>query len=679
MQGLKFVVLAAFVALGGAVLLGIGGGGVTTASAGIAIAAPTGVSASINDYATKVGLNWDPMRGAAVYRIFRNTVNDSTTATDVGTTPANYFFDMSAETAVTYFYWVKAENGKSASPFSAAVQGRRAVGVNSEASIFPALEPPPAPEGNPVTAAKAALGKALFWDEQLSSTKTVSCGTCHRPAAGGSDPRTVVGEMRSRNPGFDQMFGTDDDVFGSPGVIQNAANGVYSPNSQFLFAEQVTGRRSPSYLNAGYATNGLFWDGRASGVFRDQVTNNIVLNGGASLESQAAGPPLSSSEMAHMNRDWIQVASRVEASRPLALASNIPTGLKNWIGGRNYPQLFEEAFGTTEVSPARIAMAIGTHERTLFSDRTPLDRWAAEIEPLTQQEETGRFIFLALQCNVCHSGSLLADHQFHNIGVRPQAEDRGFGAVTGDPLNDGEFKTPVLRNVELKGPFMHNGRFSTLEEVVDFYDRGGDHAAYNINVQLIRPLSLQADAKAALAAFMKRPLTDLRVRDELPPFDRPTLFTESNKQPEITGFGVKGLGTDVPYAIAVEPPLVGNPSFNLTVTTGIRSGTAVLVISDSDPGRIVSIPPTGTFAQLEMPLTDAADFGYASTSVPIANDPALVGRTLYARWYIQDSVLRRRIAVSRLIKFTIFDSELTRSIPNMASDSFVRTPLSKSK
>ena len=109
--------------------------------------------------------------------------------------------------------------------------------------------------------------------------------------------------------------------------------------------------------------------------------------------------------------------------------------------------------------------------------------------------------------------------------------------VTNNPLNDGEFKTPTLRNTELHGPYMHNGRFATLEEVVDFYDRGGDHDAPNINRGLIRVLGLTAQEKADLVAFMKRPLTDPRALNELPPFDRPQLYTESDRVPVISGTG----------------------------------------------------------------------------------------------------------------------------------------------
>src|SRR5436189_4803520 len=129
------------------------------------------------------------------------------------------------------------------------------------------------------------------------------------------------------------------------------------------------GRKAPSYLNASYsAPNGIFWDGRALDAFHDPLTNTVLLPEAAALESQATFPPVASSEMGHLDRDWTQVAARIQASKPLALATNIPPGLAAWIGNRTYPELFEDAFGTLDVTPARIAMAIATHERTLFSD-----------------------------------------------------------------------------------------------------------------------------------------------------------------------------------------------------------------------------------------------------------------------------------------------------------------------
>lgn len=260
MQRLKRFVLLFFILIA---IVFYGQQWLTTSSAsrnldgGAALSAPTGVAASDGDYADKVSVMWNTVRGATLYRIFRNPSSVSSSATEVGTTAASYFFDTTAEAGQSYFYWVRAEGNGSNSSLSNSDQGLRAVGsFNNE--IFSPLSTPPAPAGNPVTAAKAALGKALFWDEQLSSTLTVSCGTCHRPGKGGSDPRTIVNNTRSRNPGFDNVFNTADDVFGSPGVPLNNLDGTYSPSNQFGFNEQVTPRKSPSYLNAGLASNGRY-------------------------------------------------------------------------------------------------------------------------------------------------------------------------------------------------------------------------------------------------------------------------------------------------------------------------------------------------------------------------------------------------------------------------------------
>lgn len=623
------------------------------------LAAPTGFTASDGDYSYKIGLNWDTIRGATLYRVFRNTINEPGAGVDVGTTAANYFFDLSAATNQPYFYWVRAENGPTVSALSAPDQGLRANGIVPQGALLP-LDPPPFPLGNPVTATKAYLGKALFWDEQMSSTRTVSCGTCHRPAEGGSDPRTARDNPRSRNAGPDGALGTLDDVFGSPGVPQNNLDGTYTQHPLFGFRDQVTGRKSPSYLNAGYTPSfpqfGLFWDGRASTVFRDPLTNNVLLEDAAALESQSAGPPVSSAEMGHVNRDWSQVAARIQASRPLALATNIPTALATWIDGRTYPELFQEAFGSPDVTPARIAMAIATHERTLFSDRTPLDRSVMQIEQLTIEESRGRAVFQGSgSCTACHNGPLLSDHGFHNIGVRPQLDDPGRFAVSGEEFHRGSFKTPVLRNVELHAPFMHNGGVDTMEALVDFYDRGGDFDASNINREFIRPLGLTAQQKSDLVAFLKRPLTDPRVRDELPPFDRPTLYTESDRVPTVTGRGRPGTKFVIPEAVAIAPPLLGNPNFTVCVAQGLGGSEATLVIDSTDPGIGITIPTTGSFAFQTVTLPYSGPLrGYGSVNIAIPNDGALIGQTFYGRWYIRDRRAVGGFSVSKLITFTIF-------------------------
>ncbi len=667
MHRLKLFVLGSFVFLGiGFYLSQSHAAHVQGRVAGGQLSVPTSVTATDGVYANKVGLHWDTIRNATSYRIYRNTSNSPGSATDIGNTPANYFFDTNAATGQSYYYWVRAENGGTVSQLSASDQGNAVAGMVNE--NFPPLEPPTPPAGNEVTAAKAYLGKALFWDEQLSATKTVSCGTCHRPNHGGSDPRTIVNSGRSRNPGSDGIFNTPDDVFGSPGVPQNSATGIYSLNPIYGYNEQVTGRKAPSYLNSGYSESGLFWDGRATNAFHDQLTGQILLPEFASLESQSAGPPVSPAEMGHDNRDWSGVASRVAASKPLALASSIPAGLQTWIGERTYPELFNEVFGSPDVTPARIAMAIATHERTLFSDQTPLDRAIAGIEPLTQQEERGQNIFNSVGCANCHSGNLLTDHRFQNIGVRPPAEDRGRGSITNDPVDDGRFKTPTLRNVELHGPFMHNGRFATIEDVVSFYNRGGDFDAPNIDHDLIRPLNLNMQERADLAAFMKRPLTDPRVAAQLPPFDRPQLYTESARVPQVTGTGRPGSGGYTPKVIAIEPPLAGNPSFTVCVTDALGGAHGVLVIDSSDPGVGSTIPASGSLLRLEADLGGSGD-SYGYTSVNFAIPSGVAGQTFYGRWYVADPAAANGFSVTPAVRFTVFgDAPTQKAVSDFDGD-----------
>ena len=615
------------------------------------IAAPTGFSASDNSYSDKIGLSWDTMRGVALYRVFRSSVNDPNTANEVGTSAGNTFFDIGAAAAQPFFYWVRAEANGDVSPLSLSAQGMRS-GTLQQGPV-PPLQPPPAPIGNDVTASKIYLGKALFWDEQLSSTRTVACGTCHHSGTGGTDPRSKSTPNDSLNAGPDLIANTADDVLGSAGVPANNADGTFVKIAQYGLEPQVTGRRSMSYLNAGYAPL-LFWDGRATGTFRDPLTNAVILGAGGALESQVMGPPVSAEEMAHTGRDWTDVAESIAVAKPLALSPDIPAALAAWIDGRKYPELFQEVFGTPEVTPARIALAIATFERALFSDRAPIDLAAAGIQPLTQQEQRGRGVFNASSCNVCHAGPLFTDNSFRYIGVRPQNEDTGRFQVTGNNNNIGEFRTPGLRNVELRGSYFHNGRFTTLEEVVAFYNRGGDFSGPNKPINLIRPLGLTAQQQADLVAFLKRPLTDPRVAVEAPPFDRPSLFTESDRVPLLTGTGKPGSGGLTPQIKAISPPIVGNPMFTVSVDFAAGNSNATLVVSETDPGTD-SMPGVGTFARVETSTQGTgAGNGWASVTIPIADSSSLVGRTFYARWYIADAGAANGFSVSQAARFTVF-------------------------
>lgn len=624
------------------------------------LSAPVNVVASDNTYSTKIGLTWDAVRGATQYRIFRNTTNDANTSLGITTTVEGSFFDATASAGQTFFYWIRAESGSAVSALSQPDAGTRAVG-NIVGPVLP-LNPPPVPPGNPVTAAKTFLGKTLFWDEQLSSTRTVACGSCHFATNGGSDSRSS-NAARSTNPGVDGVFNTADDVFASPGVPSNNFNGTYNWSSVYGFAEQVTGRKSRSYIDAAYS-NLLFWDGRASGTFTDPISGAVVLQNGAALESQVLGPPVSATEMAHTVRDWNDVASRVSVSKPLALSPSIPAGLKAWIGGRTYPELFLEVFGSSDVTPARIALAVATFERTVYSDRTPFDAAVSQIAPLDPAETRGQGVFNGNGCNVCHGGTLFSDNAFHNIGVRPQTEDTGRGGITGNVNNIGEFRTPSLRNVALRGPYFHNGSKATLADVVEFYNRGGDFDAPNINHNLIRPRNLSPQQKLDLIAFLTRPLTDPRVAAATAPFDRPTLYGESNRVPQIVGSGVSGSGGNVPQVMAIEPPLLGNPNFTVAVSRALGQAQAVLVINSSDPGAGPGIPATGSFARISVQLSGSgAGQGFGSISLPIPNNVALLGSTFFGRWYVSDPNAVGGVAVTPAFRMTMFgDGSIVNAI-----------------
>src|SRR5262249_58661868 len=129
-------------------------------------------------------------------------------------------------------------------------------------------------------------------------------------------------------------------------------------------------------------------------------------------------------------------------------------------------------------------------------------------------------------------------------------------------------------------------------EVVEFYNRGGDFPGPNTNRNEVRPRNFTAQQKADLIAFLKRPLTDPRVAAELPPFDRPMLYTESMRVPQIISNGLAGAGGQTPQPIAIDSPLAGNPSFTVAVQNALGGATATLVIDQADPGATANIHAT---------------------------------------------------------------------------------------
>lgn len=390
-----------------------------------------------------------------------------------------------------------------------------------------ALPPVPVPSENPITESKRILGKLLFWEEQLSSDDTVACGTCHLTEAAGTDPRGSI------HPGPDGVFATSDDIVGSAGVVRRNSSGVPILDPIFGFEPQVTSRSSPSFFNGIWSPE-QFWDGRAGDVFVDPLNGTTVLiASGGGLENQAVAPILSDVEMAQEGRTWAEVAAKLAAVTPLDLAANLPNDIAAILaGGANYPDLFDAAFGDPAITPARIAFAIATYERTLVADETPWDLFiAGDPTALTASQQQGWTVFQASPCAVCHSPGPFTSHQFRNIGLRDPADDNGREGVTG-ALNDrGRFKVPSLRNLRIRPTLMHTGELLDTVQAIGFYRIGQFHFPENLDPLI--PVPLPPGTQLAVEDFLSNGLLDLRVANAEFPFDRPTLQSEFPASPSV--------------------------------------------------------------------------------------------------------------------------------------------------
>lgn len=298
------------------------------------------------------------------------------------------------------------------------------------------------PADNPMTVAGVALGRRLFFDKRLSLDSTMSCATCHLPELSFTDGRAV-----------------------SPGV------------------QGINGTRSAmSLLNIGYVSTGLFWDGRAP-----------------RLEDQALLPV---EDPIEMHESWPRVMEKLQRDTL-------------------YTRWFREAFGIRdkrEMTKELAARAIAQFERTLVSGDSRYDRVFVKGQGFPTDAELRGFemffdfspILPDAECGHCHGTVLLTTHGFFNnaidsVGSLLEFADKGRGAVTGAYLDHGRFRAPSLRNIALTSPYMHDGRFQTLEEVIDHYDSGG-HIAENYDANM-RPLGLTPAEKEDLIRFLHT-LTD---------------------------------------------------------------------------------------------------------------------------------------------------------------------------
>jgi cytochrome c peroxidase len=228
---------------------------------------------------------------------------------------------------------------------------------------------------------------------------------------------------------------------------------------------QKGGRSAPTVLNRAYSL-AQFWDGRA-----------------ATLEEQAKGPMANPIEMGNTH-------------------DNVVTNLKKING---YRPLFKDVFGTEDFTIDHVAKAIATFERTVLSGNSPYDRWkAGDKKAMTSDQVRGMDIYFnKAKCDQCHEGINFTTNAYHNLGIgtdKPEP-DAGRYVVTKNPADWGAFKTPTLREIANTGPYMHDGRFQTLEEVVDFYDKGGIE---NKNLdKTMKKLNLTAEEKKDLVAFLR--------------------------------------------------------------------------------------------------------------------------------------------------------------------------------
>jgi cytochrome c peroxidase len=313
------------------------------------------------------------------------------------------------------------------------------------------LGPVPVPADNPQTTEKIELGKQLFFDRRLSGDGTMSCATCHDPQQGYSDGLAI----------------------------------------SLSYPTTRNWRNSPTLWNIGYQRS-LFHDGRSR-----------------TLEEQALFPMMSAFEM-NQNLDFVEEEVR-----------SVPA----------YVESFRQVFGG-DVTRQRMAMAIASFQRTLVSVDAPLDRYLrGEKKALSAEARKGLELFRGkARCAECHDGMLLADGKFFALNVPENeaqekdprvaatrrfvakvsgyddylhlTEDPGRYLVTKDKKDWKAFRTPTLREVAVTGPYMHNGIFETLDEVIEFFDRGG--GAGNT---VLKPLNLKPSEKQALKTFLTEALT----------------------------------------------------------------------------------------------------------------------------------------------------------------------------
>lgn len=316
------------------------------------------------------------------------------------------------------------------------------------------------PEDNPLTRAKIELGRQLYFDTRLSSDNTISCASCHSPSAG---------------YGAHTQFGV--------GVKGQTGN-----------------RNSPTSFNR-ILSKSQFWDGRAG-----------------SLEAQAVGPIANPIEMGNTHDAVVKFVTsnegyRIQIEKVFGGAPNIDhvgkaiAAFERTLITGSSPYDFYEPLRKFEEAYAEDLEDLATFEK---DDPENFEKYVdlkkkSDANPISESAKRGRDLFFSTKsnCSACHVGVNFTDELYHNLGVGMDAKEPDLGrhAQTKVEKDKGGFKTPTLRNVELNGPYMHDGSQKTLEEVVEWYAKGGHPNPYLSDK--IKKLELTAQDKADLVAFMK--------------------------------------------------------------------------------------------------------------------------------------------------------------------------------
>ncbi len=252
----------------------------------------------------------------------------------------------------------------------------------------------------------------------------------------GDNPLTVKGVELGRMLFHDPILSAD----GSQSCASCHAQDFAFTDKNLRFSVGIDGlsgdRNAMAIINLGWSSS-FFWDGRAG-----------------SLEEQALGPVVNPIEM---HNTWTNAVAQLQAHP-------------------DYPKRFFQAFGTDQIDSMLVVKAIAQFERTFISSDSPFDLRERGEGNMSAAARRGEILFITEKgdCFHCHppSGMLFTDDRFHNNGLDSVFSDIGLGKITGNPNDNGKFKTPTLRNVEFTAPYMHDGRFQTLEEVVEFYTSG---------------------------------------------------------------------------------------------------------------------------------------------------------------------------------------------------------------